>query len=209
MPEEANGMTSPIDFYFDFSSPYGYIASTKIDHIATKFGRTVYWRPFMIGAIYKVIGGPQIPDQRAKFEYIRRDLPRSAAYYGVPFKFAPTFPETLVAPARTVWWLNDRDPALAGAFAKKAYVAYWYEGLRIADIDVTVDIAGELGVDKEALRSALGDQALKDRLRRETDDAIARGVFGSPYIVVDGEPFWGSDRLVQIEAWLESGGGPR
>jgi 2-hydroxychromene-2-carboxylate isomerase len=202
-------LTREIDFYFDFSSPYGYIASVKIDHLASKFGRTVRWRPFLIGAVYKAIGGPSIPEQPAKFDYIRRDLPRSAAYYGVPFSFAPTFPEALLAPARAVWWLNDRDPAVAGAFARAAYHAYWAEGRRIGEPGVTADIAAGLGVDRDELLAALGDQAVKDRLRRETDDAIARGVFGSPYIVIDGEPFWGSDRLVQVEAWLESGGWPK
>jgi 2-hydroxychromene-2-carboxylate isomerase len=201
-------MTREIDFYFDFSSPYGYIASVRIDHLAAKFGHTVRWRPFLIGAVYKKVGGPPPLDQHAKFDYIRHDLPRSAAYYGVPFSFAPSFPEALIAPARAVWWLNDRDPALAGAFAKAAYHAYWAEGRRIGEPEVTADIAADLGVRREETLAALGDQAIKDRLRRETDDAIARGVFGSPFIVVDGEPFWGSDRLVQVEAWLESGGWP-
>ncbi len=202
-------MTREIDFYFDFSSPYGYIASTKIDHIAAKSGRTVRWRPFLLGALYKAIGGPPLSEQRAKFEYILHDLPRSAAYYGVPFSIPPSFPEPLIAPARAVWWLNDRDPALAAAFVKAAYPAYWAEGRPIGDPEVTADIAAGVGVDRAETLAALGDQTVKDRLRQETDDAIARGVFGSPYIVADGEPFWGSDRLVHIEAWLESGGWSR
>lgn len=198
-------MAQEIDFYFDFSSPYGYIASAKIDALAGKHGRRVHWRPFLIGALYKKYGYQPL-QMKGKGDYLYRDVPRHARHEGVPLAFPPSFPEALIAPARAVWWLDDQDPRRAAAFAKAAYRAYWAEGRKLADPAVVAEIAAGFGVAKDAAFAALNDPAVKERLRVETDAAIERGVFGSPFIIVDGEPFWGSDRLPQVDEWLATGG---
>jgi 2-hydroxychromene-2-carboxylate isomerase len=124
----------------------------------------------------------------------------------VPFKLPTKFPIGATAPSRAFYWVNDRDPTLAKTLARALYHAYFAGDRDISSPEVTGNIAERLGVDKAELAQALNDPAVKDRLRAEVDAAIARGVFGSPYIIVDGEPFWGSDRLDQIERWLQSGG---
>jgi 2-hydroxychromene-2-carboxylate isomerase len=197
-------MADAIDFYFDFSSPYGYLASTAIDALAARHGRTVRWRPFLIGALYKQLGYAPL-EQPGKRAYFLHDVKRSARAMGVTLSFPPGFPEALIAPARAVYWIADRDAAKAGAFAA-AFRAYWSEERKLADPEIVAEIAAAQGFARESVLAALADPAVKDRLKAETDAAIAAGIFGSPFIVVDGERFWGSDRLDQVEKWLATGG---
>ena len=199
-------MADPIDFYFDFSSPYGYFASARIDGLAAKYGREVAWRPILLGAAFKVTGQQPLATIPLKGDYAKHDLARTARLIGVPFKFPSRFPIATQAPSRAYYWLHDKDCRLAMKVAQTLYHGYFAEDLDISSPAVTADVAARLGVGREALLAALGDPAVKDRLKIEVDAAIARGVFGSPYIVIDGEPFWGADRLDQVEKWLATGG---
>ena len=102
--------------------------------------------------------------------------------------------------------MDGREPKRAKQLARALYRAYFVEGLDISKAENTVAVCERSGLGAEEVRAALADQAIKDRLRSEIDKAIAVGVFGSPYIIIDGEPFWGSDRLDQIDRWLATGG---
>ncbi len=199
-------MANPIDFYFDFSSPYGYFASTKIDGIAAKHGRDVVWRPILLGAIFKITGQQPLPTIPLKGSYTKHDLARSARLFGVGFRLPSRFPVAGQAPSRAFYWVGDRDRALAKKLAQALYRAYFTEDRDISSTEVTANVAAKLGVNRDELLQALNDPAAKERLKSEVDAAIERGVFGSPYIIVDGEPFWGSDRLEQVEKWLAMGG---
>ena len=199
-------MANPIDFYFDFSSPYGYLASTRIEALAAKHGRSVVWRPHLLGAVFKINGQQPLAAIPLKGGYTAHDLARSARLLKVVFKLPTKFPVGATAPSRAFYWLNDRDAAAAKRLAQALYHAYFAEDRDISSAGVTLEVATQLGIDRGDLERALNDPAVKERLRMEVDAAIARGVFGSPYIVVDGEPFWGSDRLDQVEQWLETGG---
>src|SRR4051794_23799459 len=103
-------MPAPIEFYFDFSSPYGYLASTKIEEIAASHGRHVNWRPFLLGAVFKVSGMKPLVDIPMKGDYTAHDFGRFARYLGVPFVMPANFPFAPVAASRAVYWLGDRDP---------------------------------------------------------------------------------------------------
>lgn len=199
-------MAIPIDFYFDFSSPYGYLASTTIDELAARHGRSVTWRPVLLGAMFKITGGQPLPTIPLKGSYATHDMTRTARMMKVPFKLPSKFPVAATAPSRAFYWVNDRDVNLARALAHALYHAYFAEDRDISNPEVTGNVAAKLGVSKEELLQALNEPAVKERLRSEVDAAIERGVFGSPYIVIDGEPFWGVDRLAQVEKWLETGG---
>ena len=199
-------MANPIDFYFDFSSPYGYFASAKIDDLAAKHGRDVTWRPILLGAVFKITGGQPLPTIPLKGSYSAHDLQRSARLFKMSFKMPTKFPIGSTAPARAFYWLNDRDPAAARKLALALFHAYFAEDRDISNPEVTGNVAAKLGVDKVELAQALNEPAAKERLRSEVAAAIERGVFGSPYFIVDGEPFWGSDRLEQVDRWLETGG---
>ena len=198
-------MPNPLDFYFDYSSPYGYIAALKIDDLAARYGRVVRWKPVLLGAVFKVTGGKPLPMLPLKGDYAMIDVARSARFHGLPYRQPSKFPIAGQAPSRAFYWLDDRDPVRAHELARALYHAYFVEDRDISSPETTADIAATLGLDCNAVLAAIGSEALKQRLRQETEAAIARGVFGSPYFVVDGEPFWGADRLDQIGRWLATG----
>ena len=197
---------APIEFWFDFSSPYSYLASERIDELAAKYGRKVKWRPMMLGAAFKASGLPLLLSVPLKGEYSKRDLQRSARFLGIPHKFPPAFPVTTLAAARGYYWLHGQDCAQAREFAHAVFRAYWVEGRDIGELSVVLELAAALGIDREAFAAAIATPEIKERVKQETDAAIARGMFGAPYFIVDGEPFWGADRLPQIDRWLETGG---
>ncbi len=199
-------MAEPVLFYFDFTSPYSYLASERIDALAEKYGRKVQWRPILLGGVFKALGTVSLVKQPGQAAYSVKDFARSARYYGIPYVQPATFPILTVAPSRAYYWLHGQDCGMARRFAHEIFRAYFAEGRDIADTTVVLELAAKVGADKTALEAGMGDPAIKDRLRAETDAAVAAGVFGAPWIVVDGEPFWGADRLPQIEQWLERGG---
>jgi 2-hydroxychromene-2-carboxylate isomerase len=199
-------MPAPIDFYFDFASPYGYIASHKIDALAAKHGREAMWRPFLLGAAFKITGGTAPVLLPMKGEYFIRDFARSARYHGVPFRYPSKFPITSVAPTRAFYWMNAKDPKRAKQLAAALYHAYMVEDVDISDAESTIAVAAKAGLNADEVRAGINDQAVKDLTRGEVEKAIKAGAFGSPYIVVDGEAFWGADRLDQVERWLATGG---
>ena len=199
-------MSNPVLFFFDFSSPYGYFAAQKIDETVADFGRRVTWKPIMLGAAMKETGNVSLVDQPIKGDYCRRDWNRLARYMEVPWTMPDKFPIATLAAARAFYWLDDGDPALARKFADAAFHAYFGEGTDITEAETVADIAEPLGVDRDALLTAVHDPAIKERLKIETTQALEAGVFGSPFVIIDGEPFWGSDRLWMIRRWLKSGG---
>jgi len=198
-------MPNPVDFYFDYSSPYGYIAAMKIDDFAAQHGRSVNWKPILLGAVFKVTGAQPLPSLPLKGDYAKRDIARSARFYGIPIRYPSKFPIASQAPARAFYWVNDRDPALARKLAKALYQAYFVDDRDISSPDVTATVAATFGFKRDDVLAALNDPVVKNRLKSEVDAAIKLGVFGSPYIVIDGEPFWGVDRFDQIERWLAKG----
>lgn len=199
-------MSAAIDFWFDFSSPYGYMMAERIDALAEKHGRPVHWRPFLLGAVFKHTGGQPLPAQPLKGPYSKHDLQRSARFLGLPYTMPDAFPISTHQACRVFYWLESRNPQLAHDFALAVFRAYFTENRDISQMDVLQSIGAKLGIAEEAVVGATGDDAVKNHLRETCEAAIAGGVFGSPFVVIDGEPFWGADRLPQIERWLESGG---
>jgi 2-hydroxychromene-2-carboxylate isomerase len=199
-------MTAPIDFYFEFASPYGYLASTQIDALAARHGRTVAWHPIMLGAAFKETGARPLMQTPLKGPYLLHDVPRFARLLGVPLTLPPVMPMNSLAASRACLWLEENDRELAKRLAQALFHAHWGEGHDLGQPEAVADVADLLGIERAELLVAVADQRIKDRLKAQTQAAIERGVFGSPFIVVDGEPFWGADRLAQVEAWLARGG---
>ena len=198
-------MSAPIDFYFDFSSPYGYLASEQIDALGAKHGRAVMWHSIVLDAQFQPQGGMKIPAALMRTEYVRRDVERSAAYFGIPYKEPVPYPVHTEHAARAFQWLSDRNPDEARAFAHAVFRAYFVDGRNIAETAVLLEIADALKLDREDVSAAFSDAATKARLKAEIDLAEVRGVFGSPFFIVEGEGFWGNDRLPQLERWLARG----
>jgi|SRR5215831_3198559 len=200
-------MPAPIDFYFDFSSPYGFLASEKIEALATAHGRAVDWHPILLGVVFKQTGAVPLTQVPLKGDYSRRDTARSAAFHGVRgFRMPSRFPIPTQAPARIVLWLKARDATLAPAAVHALYRAFFVSDIDISNPEQAAAIAASCGVDAGAARAAIDEPSIKEALKAENDSAIAKGVFGSPFVIVDGEPFWGLDHLDQVERWLATGG---
>jgi 2-hydroxychromene-2-carboxylate isomerase len=199
-------MASPLRFHFDFSSPYGYLASEKIEALSARHGRVVDWRPMLLGAAFKVAGTQPLTSIPLKGDYTRRDLPRSARYHGIPFSMPSRFPIATQAPARILMWCKAMERSDPAGVVKALYRAYFVDDRDISNPDIAAEVAAGAGVDRQLAREAIDDHAIKEQLRQEVDAAIAAGVFGSPFVFVDDEPFWGCDRFEQIDRWLATGG---
>lgn len=199
-------MANPIEFFYDFSSPYGYFTATRIGELGAKYGRKILWRPFLLGVVFKVTGSGPLPSLPLKGSYSKHDMLRSARYLGIPFQLPEPFPISTQAPARAVYWVEDKQSERVEEVTLALYRAYFVAGRDISSPETTADVMTPLGFDPAEVVAALGQQAVKDRLKNETQTAIERGVCGSPFVIVDGEPFWGHDRFEQLERWLATGG---
>jgi len=199
-------MTGRIDFYFDFSSPYGYLAAQRIEALASAHGREVHWHPVLLGVIFKETGAVPLTQVPIKGDYSRRDMVRSASFHGIDdFRLPSRFPIPTQAAARIVLALKSEDVALSTRVAKALYRAYFVDDVDISHPDTAADVAARAGADRARVRAAVDDAAVKNALKDEVARAVARGVCGSPFFIVDNEPFWGLDRLPQLQRWLASG----
>ena len=199
-------MVSPIEFYFDFSSPYGFFAAQKIDRLASRNFRTCIWKPFLLGIAFKKSGMGPLMDQPLRGEYATNDWKRMARYANIPWKIPKKFPVHAVAASRTFYWLHDRSPEQARLFGERIFNEIFCEGRDVSSTEIVVEIASDFCAKKKEIQLALQDQKVKDMLKKETDQAIEKGVFGSPFFIVDGEGFWGCDRLWMLEEWIQKGG---
>lgn len=198
-------LAGPIDFYFDFSSPYSYVASEWIEALAARHGRTVDWKAILLGVTFQAAELKSPVFYPIKREYAFRDVERSARFEGVPLSIPPKFPVATQNAARVFWYLKSTDAARAADWAHFGLRAYFARGVDPSDGAVLGALAQEFGLAPGVAESVWSDPHWKLRLKQENDAAIAAGVFGAPYFVVDGEPFWGNDRRSQIERWLEQG----
>jgi 2-hydroxychromene-2-carboxylate isomerase len=140
-----------------------------------------------------------------KREYALRDFERSAHFEGLPYRQPEHFPIATQNAARVFWWLESQEPARAVAWAHAGLRAYFTRGVPLDDPAQLKVLAAESGIDAEAAEAAWQDPQWKARLKAANEQAIAAGVFGAPYFIIDGEPFWGNDRQAQIERWLSTG----
>lgn len=195
-----------IEFYFEFGSPYGYFAANQIDELGKEFDREVIWKPYMLGSAFAKTGSVPLRDVPLKGDYCMYDWERISAYTGTPWAVPDKFPTAVLAPPRAFYWLVDQGKTdLAKTYAKAAYKAYFADKRPVWLAEEAAEVASECGIDKQEFLTAVQDAHVKSRLIEEGQKAIDRGVFGSPYIIVDGERFWGWDRLPMIRDWLQQG----
>ena len=196
---------SDIHSIFDFSSPYGYLAVAEDRGARGEIRPTVDWHPMLLGVVFKQTGAAPLTMVPLKGDYSRRDFERSARFHGIEFRMPPEFPDRRARRRRgSCSGCEARDPAVATRVIKALYRAFFVDGVDISDPDIAADVAARRASIAEAARAAVDDPAIKDALKREVEQAIARGVFGSPFVFVDGEPFWGLDRFDQVERWLST-----
>ncbi|MBZ0231239.1 MAG: 2-hydroxychromene-2-carboxylate isomerase, partial [Deltaproteobacteria bacterium] len=206
-PAPALAQPPPVDFWFDYSSPFAYLASTQIGELAARAGATagLRWRPMLLGALFRDIGTPDVPlfaMPDAKRTYVSREIGRWAKWWGVPFRFPSRFPMRTVAPLRLTLLAGE---AAAPRLAERIFRAYWVEDQDIADAAVLRALAADAGVDP-ALVDRTNEPGVKQALVDATRAAREAGVFGAPTCVVHGPGgphlFWGQDRLELVDAAL-------
>lgn len=193
-----------IEFFFDCSSPWTYLAFHNIQPLAKEFGEEISWRPILVGGIFNSVN-PSVYASREKpvplkARYMRKDLADWARSAGLAIKMPPTvFPVNSVKAMRGCIWLGNAMVP----FARAVFEAYWGEDKDISQDKVLTDICGTVGVDPDKLLAGIGQQAIKDQLKANTDDVIARGGFGSPTIFLDkADMYFGNDRLPLIREAL-------
>ena len=199
---------APVRFYFDFISPFGYFASLRIDALAARYGRQVEWTSMLLGiSVLKVMKIPAIVDLPLKGAYVIRDAKRYARQNGVEFRRPEAAPASRpVEAGRLFAWAKACDPARSKHVAAAIYRSYFVDGRDIAEPAVLRECCVGAGLDWKAYEAARESGEAAQLLRRNVDESIAAGVFGSPFFIVDGEPFFGAEKLPVVEEWIASGG---
>jgi 2-hydroxychromene-2-carboxylate isomerase len=193
-------MSEPtIDFYWEPSSPYSYLASTLIEALAQRLAARLQWKPILLGKVFEATGNRMNVAVPAKGNYMFDDLELLARHYRLPLSRPAVFPVSSVVVARAVLAAPaDRQPELSKALMR----AYWGEGRDVGQPAELRQVITAIGLDPDVILARTQDPAVKDELRRNTDEAIARGVFGAPSFYAKGKLFWGCDRLWLMEEWV-------
>jgi 2-hydroxychromene-2-carboxylate isomerase len=198
----------PIDFYFDFLSMYGYFASLRIEALAARHGRSVRWHSMLLGvSVMKTMGLKPLLETPLKGDYAIHDTARYVRRHGLQLarKVTDPFMDPRAA-ARGFYWVRRHRPGQESAFARAALDRYWREGVDLGTAPAVAALAPAIGVEPAALLEGIESEVARNDLRDAVTASLALGVFGSPFFIVDGEPFWGSDRLEQLDDWLAKGG---
>lgn len=193
-------MASPIRFYFDFASPYAYFSLDRIERVAAEHGRTVEWTPILMWVVLKAHGIAPPMDVPVKRTYFLHDMMRSAQFYGLGYRPPVKLPLSSHLAARAFYVLAADDAERARDFAHAVFAAFFREHEDISQESVILRLAEAHGMSAEAARAAIGGPEGRALLEAGVTRAIADKVCGSPYFVVDGEGFFGADRLPQL-AW--------
>jgi 2-hydroxychromene-2-carboxylate isomerase len=194
-------MSRTLEFYFDYGSPYSYLADTQVEAIARRTGATLARKPMLLGGVFKATGNSSPAEQPAKAKWSALDMPMWARYYGVPFQRNPHFPVNTLALMR-----GAAAAQLDGMFDRyhpAMFKAMWVEGRNLNDVKEVAAVLTAAGLDAAKFASRIQEQDVKDRLKATTDEAVARGAFGAPTSFVDGQMFFGNDRLAFVELALK------
>ncbi len=197
-------MSKQVEFFFDFGSPAAYLAWTQLPTIAAAAGATIVWRPMLLGGVFKATGNASPISVAAKGKWMLADLARFAKRYGVPLKLSTNFPINTLPLMRGAVGLQMRQPADFQRYVTAIYEAIFGRGLAMGE---PVVVAAELtaaGFDVAAFEGLIADPAVKQALVANTEEAVARGVFGAPTLFINGEMHFGQDRLDFVVQALRS-----
>jgi 2-hydroxychromene-2-carboxylate isomerase len=202
-PGAPTARPATLHFWYDFSSPFAYLASTQIEALAARTGARLVWQPMLLGALFREIATPNVPlfaMPESKRAYTYLDLDRWASYWDVPFRFTRRFPMRTVTALRLALLAGDRVAALSRAL----FHALWVDDEDLDDAHTLSEIMRRQGFDADEMLSRAQEPAVKQALIDQTARAVATGVFGAPTVIVEHERgdllFWGQDRLGLVEA---------
>ncbi len=188
-------MPKTVEFYFDFGSPTAYLAFTQLPAIAARHGALISWHPILLGGIFKAVGNRSPAEVIPKGRYMLQDLARFAKRYGVELKFNPYFPINTLPLMRGTTAIQMYEPVRTLDFAGAIFRALWVEEKNLGDPAIIAQTFAANGFDAQQVADWTGDQAVKEKLTSETNEAVEKGVFGAPSMIVDGVLYFGQDRL--------------
>jgi len=194
-------MGKKVEFYYDFSSPYTYIASTRIEKICEDNGAELEWKPFLLGGVFNEIGSTPALQIDNKFNYIRNDTIDSAKHYKVDFTFPEFFPLNSVRSMRGAFAAQEKGKLVE--YNHEMFRLYWTQGVDLSKSEILGEAVSKIGIDAEWFVNRIAEQEIKDKLRHETNIAIERGVFGAPTMFIGEKMFWGNDRLDFVDDYLK------
>ena len=194
-------MTRTLEFYYDYGSPYSYLADTQVEAIAKRAGAALVRKPMLLGGVFKATGNasPMTVEQKSKWSAF--DMPLWARHYGVPFQRNPFFPVNTLALMRGA--AAAQIDGLFERYHPAIYKAMWVDGRNLNDIAEVAKVLTAAGLDAGKFGKRIQDQDVKDRLKATTDEAVARGVFGAPTSFVGDMMFFCNDRLPFVEMALK------
>jgi 2-hydroxychromene-2-carboxylate isomerase len=194
-------MAGTLEFYFDYGSPYSYLADTQVEAIAKRTGAALVRKPMLLGGVFKSTGNHSPAGLPAKSTWSSFDMPMWARFYGAPFQRNPFFPiNTLAlmrgaAAAQLDGTFEDYHPAI--------FRAMWVDGRNLNELKEVASVLAAAGLDPVKFGNRIQGQDVKDRLKATTDEAVGRGVFGAPTSFVGDRMFFGNDRLPFVELALK------
>lgn len=197
-------MGRTVEFFFDLGSPAAYLAFRRLPALCAAASATLHWRPMLLGGVFQATGNQSPVNVPAKGAYIFTDLQRFARRHDIPFRRNPHFPINTLTLMRMATGLQVREPQRFLPYLDAMYRAIWADGLDMNDPAVVAGVLQRAGFDPDALLALAGDPEVKQRLKDDTQEAVARGVFGAPTFFVDGEMYWGQDRLDFVKEALEA-----
>ncbi len=195
-----------IEFFFDCSSPWTYLGFTNIQPLAQEFNAEIRWRPFMVGGVFNTVN-PTVYASRqhvvpAKQNYARKSMADWARLAGIKIGSPEVFPVNSVKVMRGCLVLEPAGKLVP--FARAAFEAYWGDGVDISQDEGVRDVCRRADVDADVLLQAIGQQAVKDQLRANTEELVARGGYGSPTIFLNGDDmYFGNDHLPLVRDALQ------
>ncbi|WP_313643950.1 2-hydroxychromene-2-carboxylate isomerase [Pseudomonas sp.] len=188
-------MSKTVEFYFDIGSPASYLAWTQLPALCQRHGAHWVYRPMLLGAVFQATGNASPAMVPAKGRYMFKDLARYARRYGVPFGLPPGFPINTLMLMRGALGMQVREPGQFEVLLAALFDGLWAQQLDLGDAGVLDRHLAEAGIDPDRFHALAADAEIKSELKRLTEQAVARGVFGAPTLFVEEEMFFGQDRL--------------
>jgi 2-hydroxychromene-2-carboxylate isomerase len=196
-------MAKTLEFFFDYTSTYSYLASEQVEALAERTGAELRWRPFLLGAVFKATGNVPPLSNASKAGYLLKDVLDWCRYLGLPdLRMPEAFPANSLKANRL--GLVAAEQGRIAAFSHAAFRAIFVEGKDLNDPRVLAELARAVGLEPEAALARTENQEIKDALRRNTEEAVARGAFGAPTFFVGEDMYFGNDRLVLVERALRA-----
>ena len=193
-------MLKQVDFYYDYGSPTAYLAWTQLPKLCEQYKAKLNYHPVLLGGVFNATGNSTPVLIKPKAKWLYKDIVRHAKHYGVPYQMNPFFIINTMAMMRGAVWAQNND--VLKIYNKAMYEATWVNGLNTSEMDVITSVLREVKLDADDMQQSIQDESIKKQLIKATADAVERGVFGAPTMIVDGELHFGQDRLDWVERQL-------